>query len=245
MKKTTDGKWVHVICALFTDGVKFLDTTRMEPVDISGILDKIRSEKCVICTTTKGICCKCSKPECQNWIHITCSQKNNCLQEVANKINDKLAFLAYCAEHKPTESRRISSIFVREKQRQINDSFTFDDGDSIDVSGTIDYDDSKEVSNASVISDANEENYSIIANNSKNGSDSDDPKEASNANDSGDANDLKNSDAARDSDVPEEASNATATGSNESNTSDPNNDNVFNETPHANLRAQSTFRGKF
>lgn len=122
LKRTTCGKWVHVICGLFTVGVEFLCTTRMEPVEISKIPNENRNRTCVFCSKMHGMCCSCSHPECANWIHITCAQKKDCLKEVENEKNNKLAFFAYCDKHKPVESsRRISAIFVREKQRQFDE----------------------------------------------------------------------------------------------------------------------------
>lgn len=37
LKKTSCGKWVHVLCALFTEGAIFEDLNQMEPIDISQI----------------------------------------------------------------------------------------------------------------------------------------------------------------------------------------------------------------
>jgi NuA3 HAT complex component NTO1 len=39
-KRTSCGKWIHVICALFTDGVQFEDNNSMEPVDVSRVSKK-------------------------------------------------------------------------------------------------------------------------------------------------------------------------------------------------------------
>lgn len=115
LKKTSCAKWVHVICALFTVGVKFVDKTLMEPVDISNIPTVNRNKKCMLCRRARGVCCQCSQKNCHNWIHITCAQEANCLKEV-NEENNKISFLSYCNEHKPVgeSSRRLSSISVRE-----------------------------------------------------------------------------------------------------------------------------------
>lgn len=115
LKKTTCGKWVHVICALFTVGVKFQNKTLMEPVNISKIPTTNRNKKCMFCSKAHGVSCKCTQTNCDGWLHITCAQKANCLKEV-NEKNNKIAFRAYCVEHKPVDDsfRRLSSIFVRE-----------------------------------------------------------------------------------------------------------------------------------
>lgn len=84
----------------------------------------------MLCQVARGICCKCEQPNCENWHHITCAQKANCLVEFEEKEN-KIAFLTYCIEHKPVDelSRRLSSMFVHEmlsdesQQHQLDESF--------------------------------------------------------------------------------------------------------------------------
>lgn len=117
LKKTTcKGKWVHVICALFTEGVKFENNNQMEPVNILKIPEIQRNQKCVFCIKAHGICCECTQPNCGNWLHITCAQKFNCLREVVGKKN-KINFESYCSQHMPIDgsTRRISANFVREQ----------------------------------------------------------------------------------------------------------------------------------
>lgn len=116
LKKSSCGKWVHVICALFTEGVEFKDKAVMEPINISKIPEINRNKTCIFCSEAIGQCCKCNQPNCDKWLHITCGQKNNCLREINEKRN-KLSFRAYCSEHKPVDetSRRISSTFVRDR----------------------------------------------------------------------------------------------------------------------------------
>lgn len=72
LKKTKCGHWVHVICALFIEGTIFTNKTRMEPVDISSVLPKNRGQKCVFCSKICGVCCKCSAPNCDYFLHVTC-----------------------------------------------------------------------------------------------------------------------------------------------------------------------------
>lgn len=113
LKKTTCQKWVHVICALFTEGAIFSNKIRMEPIKIGGIPNN-REEKCVFCRQINGSC-KCFQSDCKKRFHVTCAQRNNCLKECTNEKNNKIEFQAYCHQHKPQSSRRISSIFVAEK----------------------------------------------------------------------------------------------------------------------------------
>lgn len=73
-KKTICGKWIHVICALFTDGVQIEDTNSMEPVKISHISKSKRNKLCAFCGSKQGVCSLCSNSRCEHRIQITCSQ---------------------------------------------------------------------------------------------------------------------------------------------------------------------------
>lgn len=113
MKRTNCDKWVHVICALFTDGVVFMDQQFMEPIDISKVSNSKLNKRCSFCYNSIGYCCLCAKKTCKNRLHITCAQKVKTLKEVVND-DDTIKFYAYCNEHKPKESsRRLSSESVK------------------------------------------------------------------------------------------------------------------------------------
>lgn len=130
LKKTTCGNWVHVICALFTDGVIFKNKSKMEPVDISRIPTVNRKQTCILCNKNCGFCCSCWEKNCPNWMHVTCAQKFGQLREATNDKNNMIEFRAYCSMHKlPQSSRRISSISV---QSQI--SFVSDGGNITNAS---------------------------------------------------------------------------------------------------------------
>lgn len=113
-KPTTCGKWVHTLCALFTEGVFFKDNQKMEPVNIRRIPASNQNQKCSFCTQKNGTCGNCSKGGCKNRVHITCAQQKNCLEEVTNISDKSLKFRAYCLPHKPKNPKRLSFGFVRE-----------------------------------------------------------------------------------------------------------------------------------
>lgn len=116
MKETLCGGWVHVICALFTDGVSFPDLNKMEPVDISKLSQNKRNKICIFCYRSQGYCCLCSHSKCKDRFHITCAQKEKCLKEIENDIDGTIKFRAYCKSHKPRppkSGRRVSAGFVK------------------------------------------------------------------------------------------------------------------------------------
>lgn len=113
LKQTTDNKWVHVICALFTDGVLFEDHETMEPIDISKVSKTKLNKRCTFCYNSLGYCCLCANRNCKNRLHITCAQKHKTLKEIVSK-DDTIKFHAYCNDHRPKDSsKRLSSDAVQ------------------------------------------------------------------------------------------------------------------------------------
>lgn len=113
MKQTECNKWVHVICALFTNGVVFMDEETMEPIDISKLSKNKLNKRCSFCYNSCGYCCLCANKKCKNRFHITCAQKNKTLKEHINS-DETIKFYAYCHDHRPKESsRRLSSEAVK------------------------------------------------------------------------------------------------------------------------------------
>lgn len=70
MKKTSNGKWVHVICALFTEGAFFEDENDMEPVNLSSVSKSKQNKTCAYCLKAVGFCSLCSKSKCSKRIHV-------------------------------------------------------------------------------------------------------------------------------------------------------------------------------
>lgn len=133
LKQTTCGHWVHVICALFTDGTIFTNKKRMEPVNISNIPQENHGQNCIFCSEVRGICGKCSAPNCSLFLHITCGQKQKCLKEKTNAKNTKIIFEAYCHQHNPKSSHRLSSVFVVETLAAKDDLSGQKDDDIIEI----------------------------------------------------------------------------------------------------------------
>lgn len=114
-KQTVCGRWCHVVCALWTEGVVFEDPNAMEPINISNVSDNKRNKTCIYCNESQGFCCLCSNSKCKHRLHITCAQKAHGLKEKMKSDEMKsIKFLAYCPDHKPVVAeRKISSRSVR------------------------------------------------------------------------------------------------------------------------------------
>lgn len=95
MKKTGNGKWAHIKCALFIPEVIFKDEHTMSPILCSKIKKKQYGQKCSICANKEGVCIKCQI--CANKLHVTCGQRNGLLVEVEKK--DIIEYVGYCMQH--------------------------------------------------------------------------------------------------------------------------------------------------
>ncbi|KAJ8382901.1 hypothetical protein SKAU_G00036790 [Synaphobranchus kaupii] len=77
LKRTTDDKWAHVMCAVAIPEVKFTNETERNPIDISRIPLQRYKLKCVYCRKrikkVSGACIQCSCGRCPTSFHVTCA----------------------------------------------------------------------------------------------------------------------------------------------------------------------------
>ncbi|XP_034975003.2 lysine-specific demethylase 4B isoform X4 [Zootoca vivipara] len=77
LQRTTDGRWVHVICAIAVPEARFLNVIERHPVDITAILEQRWKLKCVYCRRwikkVSGACIQCSHEHCSTSFHVTCA----------------------------------------------------------------------------------------------------------------------------------------------------------------------------
>ncbi|XP_030073364.1 lysine-specific demethylase 4B isoform X2 [Microcaecilia unicolor] len=77
LQMTTDGRWVHVICAIAVPEVHFLNVIERHPVDITAIPEQRCRLKCVYCwkrtKKVSGACIQCSVDLCSTSFHVTCA----------------------------------------------------------------------------------------------------------------------------------------------------------------------------
>ncbi|XP_072293948.1 lysine-specific demethylase 4B [Eucyclogobius newberryi] len=79
LKKTTDSRWVHIICAIGVAEARFVNPLDREPVDVSGVPETRKNLKCVYCLgqnfhQNRGACIQCSHENCATSFHVTCAQ---------------------------------------------------------------------------------------------------------------------------------------------------------------------------
>ncbi|MBN3296457.1 KDM4B demethylase, partial [Amia calva] len=85
LQMTTDGRWVHVICAIAVPEARFINPVERNPVDVSGISEERKDLKCVYCYKTmkkvSGACIQCSHEHCSTSFHVTCAHTAGVLME--------------------------------------------------------------------------------------------------------------------------------------------------------------------
>ncbi|KAF7686706.1 lysine-specific demethylase 4C isoform X1 [Silurus meridionalis] len=77
LKRTTDNRWAHVICAVGLPEVKFIDVVKRSPIDISAVPAQRYKLKCIYChkrmKKLAGACIQCSCGRCPTSFHVTCA----------------------------------------------------------------------------------------------------------------------------------------------------------------------------
>ncbi|CAA3022076.1 histone-lysine N-methyltransferase ATX2-like [Olea europaea subsp. europaea] len=122
MKRTTDGRWAHLACAIWIPETCLSDIKKMEPIEGISRINKDRWKLlCSICHVAHGACIQCSNNKCHVAYHPLCARAAGfCLEPVYEDRLDMIHFdededdqcirlLSYCRRHGPASKKRLFS----------------------------------------------------------------------------------------------------------------------------------------
>ncbi|CAJ1978441.1 unnamed protein product [Sphenostylis stenocarpa] len=99
LKRTADGAWAHVVCALFVPEVFFLDPEGREGIDCSMVPKKRWSQRCYLCECCDGCALVCSEPKCGLAFHVTCALKEELWIEYKEGKKGGTIVAGFCKTH--------------------------------------------------------------------------------------------------------------------------------------------------
>ncbi|CAN2389943.1 Enhancer of polycomb-like [Pristimantis euphronides] len=128
-KQTTDGKWAHVVCAIWVPEVCFANTVFLEPVEgVDNIPPARWKLTCYLCKQKgHGASIQCHKVNCYAAFHVTCAQRAGLFMKVEplretglNGTTYTVRKTAYCEAHRPpgTQQREPIKSYLEEVNDQ-------------------------------------------------------------------------------------------------------------------------------
>ncbi|XP_075470235.1 bromodomain and PHD finger-containing protein 3 isoform X2 [Ascaphus truei] len=109
-KQTSDGRWAHVVCAIWIPEVCFANTVFLEPVEGVGNIPPARWKlTCYLCKQKgQGAAIQCHKVNCYTAFHVTCAQRAGLFMKVEpvretglNGTTFTVRKTAFCEAHCP------------------------------------------------------------------------------------------------------------------------------------------------
>ncbi|XP_041123051.1 protein AF-17-like [Polyodon spathula] len=106
LKRTDNGGWAHVVCALYIPEVQFANVLTMEPIVLQYVPHDRYNKTCYICEdhgresrAASGACMTCNRQGCRQAFHVTCAQMAGLLCEEEGLEADNVKYCGYCKYH--------------------------------------------------------------------------------------------------------------------------------------------------
>lgn len=99
LKPTTDGRWAHLVCAIYVPEVFFVDSDGREGIDCSKVLKRRWDKKCYVCESKNGCAIDCSEPKCPLSFHVSCGLKEELCIEYREGKKKVDVVVAFCRAH--------------------------------------------------------------------------------------------------------------------------------------------------
>ncbi|XP_066483262.1 protein AF-17 isoform X1 [Tiliqua scincoides] len=106
LKRTDNGGWAHVVCALYIPEVQFANVLTMEPIVLQYVPHERFNKTCYICEeqgreskAASGACMTCNRHGCRQAFHVTCAQMAGLLCEEEVLEVDNVKYCGYCKYH--------------------------------------------------------------------------------------------------------------------------------------------------
>ncbi|XP_061109585.1 protein AF-10-like isoform X2 [Conger conger] len=106
LKRTDNGGWAHVVCALYIPEVEFANVSTMEPIVLQSVPHERYNKTCYICEeqgreskAASGACMTCNRHGCRQAFHVTCAQFAGLLCEEQGSDADNVKYCGYCKYH--------------------------------------------------------------------------------------------------------------------------------------------------
>ncbi|XP_019728694.1 bromodomain and PHD finger-containing protein 3 isoform X2 [Hippocampus comes] len=109
-KQTSDGRWAHVVCAIWIPEVCFANTVFLEPVEgVNNIPSARWKLTCYLCKQKgHGASIQCHKANCYTAFHVTCAQRAGLFMKIdpvretnVNGTTFSVKKTAFCETHSP------------------------------------------------------------------------------------------------------------------------------------------------
>ncbi|XP_030639331.1 bromodomain and PHD finger-containing protein 3 [Chanos chanos] len=109
-KQTSDGRWAHVVCAIWIPEVCFANTVFLEPVEgVDNIPPARWKLTCYLCKQKgRGASIQCHKANCYTAFHVTCAQRAGLFMKIdpvretnVNGTTFSVKKTAFCGAHSP------------------------------------------------------------------------------------------------------------------------------------------------